>query len=398
MDRSFILRDLKIGLFSNTAYSWSFACDPFCRHFECHGVSKKVLGIVIPTKNHADFVLRQLDYYAVTKCPFTIYIGDSSDQPDSERITAKVDALNGHLKIVYQWFDPQIPAQGVTQKLVDMVKEKFVAYSGDDDLFVVEGLQDCCRFLDQNEDYATCNGRGVVFGLDRAGAHGQIQILGEYPLKKCELDGAADRLQQFLSHYWVLDFSVHRTPNFRSSNKCRDVEGPGFLLDASFTELLVGCDAMLKGKAKQLDRLCLFRQVGAHWSGLSKNTLLEWITQPIFPSSFLIFQDTVTKALVDRSRLPEELARKLVRNSFNNYLVQSMNLRMHSIPLWSKFKAARRKVARSRVARQVYNSLRMIMPGFRRDLRLERLLHRTSPYHRDFMPAYAAITLGLERK
>ena len=43
------------------------------------------VAILIPTMNRADFVIRQLQYYASVNCPHTIYIGDSSNQENSEK-------------------------------------------------------------------------------------------------------------------------------------------------------------------------------------------------------------------------------------------------------------------------------------------------------------------------
>ncbi len=206
-----------------------------------------MLGIVIPTKNHSDFVIRQLNYYASVDCPYTIYLGDSSDQTHTDRVLSRIEELKGRLRVVHRWIDPGIVSHAVVKRLADMVEEKYVAYLGDDDLFVPDGLRDCIEFLESNSHYAAAQGQAVVFGLDKEGAWGEIDNLGRYFIKECEKETPAERLSSFLRDYWVLDFSVHRTEEYREACDCRDLESPRFLSDGAFTEIVVGCLALIRG-------------------------------------------------------------------------------------------------------------------------------------------------------
>ena len=351
-----------------------------------------MLGIVIPTKNHSDFVIRQLNYYASVDCPYTIYLGDSSDRTHTDRVLSRIEELKGRLRVVHRRIDPGIVSHAVVKKLADIVEEKYVAYLGDDDLFVPGGLTDCIEFLETNPHYAAAQGQAVVFGLDREGALGEIEVLGRYFIKECEKETPAERLGAFLNDYWVLDFSVHRTEDYRKACDCRDLESPRFLSDGSFTEILIGCLALIRGKARRLDRLYLFRQVGPHRYGLSKTNLLDWISQPNWQSSFGIFQDTVTEALVRHANMSEDAACELLRVSFSDYLATWAGYRPRPTALRKKINALRRTLEQLPAARSLYNQVRRIKPGSRSDLRLERLLSPASPYHDDFMLVYRAIT------
>ena len=351
-----------------------------------------VLGIIIPTKNHSDFVIRQLNYYASVDCPYTVYIGDSSDERHAERILSKINGLKGQLKVVYRWVDPGLVSHAALKHIVDIVEEKYVTYAGDDDLFVPDGLRDCIDFLEGHPHYSSAQGQAVVFGLDRDGAYGEIEILGRYFIKECESETPAERLSSFLNNYWVLDFSVHRTVDYREACNCRDPENPRFLSDGSFTEILVGCLALIRGKSKRLDRLYLFRQVGSHRFGLSRANFLDWISQPNWQLSFDIFHDTVTEALEWHADMTRDSASDLVRASFSNYLVNSMECRPPPSALTQKIRLLKGTIEQSPIARFLYDQVRQINPGSRRDLRLERLLRPSSPYHHDFMPVYRAIT------
>lgn len=350
-----------------------------------------MLGIVIPTKNHSDFVIRQLNYYASVNCPYTIYLGDSSDRAHTDRILSTIEKLKGRLRVVHKWIDPAIVSHAVVKKLADIVEEKYVAYLGDDDFFVPDGLRDCIEFLESNPHYAAAQGHAVLFGLDREGAWGEIEILGRYLLKQCELETSAERLTSFLNDYWVLDFSVHRTEEYREACDCRDLESARFLSDGPFTEILIGCLALIQGKAKRLDRLYLFRQAGPHRYGLSKEHLLDWIAQPNWQSSFQIFQNTVRDALVRHANMSEDVASELLRVSFSDYLANSIGHKRHPNVFRKKINVLRRTLEQSPAARSMYNQIRKLKPGSRSDLRLERLLSPRSSYHDDFMPVYRAI-------
>ena len=47
------------------------------------------IGILIITMNRYKFLLRQLDYYLSVGCPHVIYIGDSSDSFNKDKIQKK---------------------------------------------------------------------------------------------------------------------------------------------------------------------------------------------------------------------------------------------------------------------------------------------------------------------
>ncbi len=141
-----------------------------------------------------------------------------------------------------------------------------------------------------------------------------------------------------------------------------------------------------------MNRLYLFRQAGPHRHGLTKGDLLDWISQPNWQSSFRIFQDTVTEALVRHTKMSQDAACELLRASFSDYLATAIGYRPHPTALGKKINALRRTLEQSPTARSVYDQIRRIKPGSRSDLRLERLLSPASPYHDDFMPVYRAIT------
>ena len=61
---------------------------------------KSNLGIIVPTMNRPDFVIRQLNYYASLNSPHAIYYADSSNLENSKKITDEIAKLNDKLHIV----------------------------------------------------------------------------------------------------------------------------------------------------------------------------------------------------------------------------------------------------------------------------------------------------------
>ena len=110
------------------------------------------VGIVIPTKNKSDFIVLQFQYYTKVKSKHTLYIGDSSNKYHSETIKNAIKKYRDHINIEYYYF-PDMSAPHVHKKIVNIVKEDFIVYAGDDDFYVPETLSKCSEFLKNNDDY-----------------------------------------------------------------------------------------------------------------------------------------------------------------------------------------------------------------------------------------------------
>ena len=106
-------------------------------------------------------------------------------------------------------------------KMLEFVQENYVAYTGDDDYVIPNSLEKCIQFLETHPEYSTAHGRGIAFSLDRIGAYGNIESLGEYQLKDNELETSSERLMLYLKEGWNSEFSVHRTKEFIETCKKR---------------------------------------------------------------------------------------------------------------------------------------------------------------------------------
>ena len=55
------------------------------------------VGIILTTKDRADFVIRQLEYYILTKNNHPIYIGDSSNDNEKQKLLDRMDYFKKYL-------------------------------------------------------------------------------------------------------------------------------------------------------------------------------------------------------------------------------------------------------------------------------------------------------------
>ena len=98
-----------------------------------------MLGIVTVTKNRSELVIRLLYYYAKIRCPYTIYIGDSSSEKHIQKTRSVIDKLKCKIKIVYELY-PNQSGPASMNKMLENVQENYVAYIGDDDYLIPNSL------------------------------------------------------------------------------------------------------------------------------------------------------------------------------------------------------------------------------------------------------------------
>ena len=301
------------------------------------------------------------------------------------------------IKVVYCKIDSSVCSHGALGELVRLVKEKYIVYVGDDDFLVPDSLGKCIEFLEAYPEYVTAQGKGVLFGLDRDGAYGGIKSFGLYSSRGCEMETSVQRLHNILNDYWVLDFSVFRTEEYRQITDCRNMQSTGFISDVQYTEILIGWLSLIRGKSKGLDCLYLLRQVGHHrydWGGGT----LEWITKPDWRSSYIMFHDNLTDALIKQTNITQDAASDIIKQAFWKHFASGVcRLIQRQKASQSKIMAFRDKVRRIPGLRYLYKNIKSRLPGSQNAFCLENLLRRTSPYHKDFMPVYNVITSSEEK-
>lgn len=256
----------------------------------CFGVNMDYrVGIVVPTMNRSDFILRMLRFYQEIESKHSVYIGDSSSEEESLRLRREIESICKTGLTVHYFHVPHLDDAQAIQFLISRVQEKFCVYSGDDDLHFPFGLERCAEFLTMNPDYATTSGKSLLYTIDSPTfVNGVLHSLGPYPSREiCDPD-RYERLKNLSNRYYVTLFSVHRTDEFLKS-----FAGVENLVDRSFTELLpVFCD-IANGKSKLLD-VCLFLRQGHERRYLLPH-FTSWIASPNWSACYPVFLELLEK-------------------------------------------------------------------------------------------------------
>ena len=156
-------------------------------------------------------------------------------------------------------------------KLVTECKEKYCAYSGDDDFLIPKSIDKCTNFLEENNDYRTAQGKSMIFYFKKDGVYGNKIYSGAY-LKNTsiEFEKSSDRAIHFGKNYFTPVFSVRRTKEYLQDLKNFDI-----IPDKNFGELIQCFSTICNGKSKELDCLYLVRQV--HNKRYTMKSGLDWI-------------------------------------------------------------------------------------------------------------------------
>jgi len=112
------------------------------------------LTLVIPAYNRPAYLARQIDYWAGSGVQLCIL--DGSKNPPPPDLVARMGA-----DVHYEY----MPI-GFNERLVhasNIVKTKYVALLGDDELYAKDGLRDCIDLLNTNLRLVGCVGRSLYF-------------------------------------------------------------------------------------------------------------------------------------------------------------------------------------------------------------------------------------------
>ncbi|QUX97722.1 hypothetical protein C0J08_20920 [Marinomonas sp. CT5] len=344
-----------------------------------------MLGIVIPTMNRSEFVIRQLNYYAEVGSPFTVYVGDSSNQEHIDKMLLAIENLKGKLKVVYKLY-PNVSGPMCLKNLIGIVEENYAAFSGDDDFLVPRFLSKGVDFLEKNPEYRTVQGKGISFELTNVGPYGKQMAVTPYYLKNAEEETPSQRLQAFLANYWVPLFSVHRTSEFLEDHANLEK-----LTDIAFTEIMANCCTIISGKSKLLDDLYVVRQCHPQRHLLAKHQ--KWIESEQWQPSYEVFLETLQDALVKAENISPEDALSTIKESFDLYLHkneakerQNLNQKKSSVKSYLKEYFPGLKTG--------YLRVKSFFPQESSAISLDSLKSKSSPYNPDFMPLYKTITQG----
>lgn len=254
------------------------------------------VAILVPTKGRPEFIKRMLAYYESLESSHPIYIGDAS----SATIAAEILDVIEKLKITVKYFHWE--GVGTNQTIYSLAQNaladniNYCAIHGDDDFFVPASLHLTAEFLHSNTNYMNCQGRGALFTLDQAGPKGRLASIDDYwGVNELESESALERLKYFVDHYYVLQFSTHRTAEFvEVSTDYAAVKND------SVGELLHCYSFALSGRSKFLDCLYLFRQSHA---AAQHPLIWDWLLRPEWGSDIQLLINSLSAKLLNIEKL-----------------------------------------------------------------------------------------------
>ncbi len=343
-----------------------------------------LVGIIIPTLNRPDFVIRQLNYYASLNSPNTLYYSDSSNPENAKIIKDKIDKLRDKLNIVYMISPVGNSVMAIIQ-LLSSVQEKYVAFLGDDDYWIPDALNGCVEFLEKNPDYETAIAKSLTFKTEDNAVFGKIKEIHDYPRHSIEDDTASERLFSYLGpNLSAITAAVQRTDHllkhYQDSVEVKDANIRG--------EILPSCLMLITGKSKVIDKLGFIRQI--HDSHFRLADMFDWIfADENWYSSYTLLKNKVVAALMTKDNISQEKAEKVFKQSmwfhFNKYSPMAYHNYLKTInPPRPAKKSLRTKIAiRLPLLKKVYR--RFIVPWLTKKDQLHYEVTRSdSKYYKDF--------------
>ena len=342
------------------------------------------LTLLVPTKGRAAFLERLLRYYACEEFPGEIGIADASTGEEARQAERIVEEMSGALRLRYHAY-PGLRHDECWKRLNASLATPYVAFLGDDDLLLPDGLEQCLAFLDDHPTYHASNGHAALFKLAVPGPYGPMAWVEPYGgVRPLEQGSAAERLRDHFHQFSVTLFSVHRTAAWQAVWQ----SSGGTLEWKISTEILPGALSVLQGKIRQLPCLYLLRQ--AHPQQHANADSLEWITNPAWQASSDALVEALTDVLARQDHLSVPDARACVRQAWWRHLAKelSQGWRDRYVPQGGSA-AWRRQAGRVPMLRSLWR-LRQAWDLGRASL--PALLNPASRHHDAFMTAYEVIS------
>lgn len=344
-------------------------------------VSSKEISIFIPTKNRPDLLIRVLRYFCENNFKGPIYVGDSSDSEQIEKVKRALVILKGKIDVRYGEYPGRTGPQ-THFSLASQISTPYAVYMGDDDFLIPSALVQCAAFLEQAPDFTACSGKAILI----ANKNGYPDMATGFYGGACRdlLDErASQRFLNYMGGCFVSLFAVHRTEQMKKAFKDVDI-----ITDRAFTELLSSCCSALLGKLKVIDSLSLVRQCHAYQYLLVD--MYDWLTNKNWLPSYQQFANRLASLLSEKDNIPIEQAYEIVKKGFWQYLANGLSQKWGGYYGANNFKERlKMSVKKIPLVTQFWRTLYSYTPGGR--VTLPSLLRRSSPYHADFLPVYQAI-------
>lgn len=290
------------------------------------------LTLVIPAYNRPAYLERQVNYWAGTGVQLCIL--DGSKYPANPGLVARMVS-----DVHYEY----MPI-GFNERLVhasQIVKTKYVALLGDDELCSQQGLRDCMDTLNADSRLIGCVGRSLFF------FHRDGEIYGHQVYEKSQdvTDMHGDGINRlrnsfpegdpsrapyllygvFRREQWATMFTTAYSRHFCS----------GYVYELAV--LIIGA---CLGPTKMVDSLVWFRSgenPAMSSAAVNRNIGMgEWGTSPEFADEYEDFVSRVTSSIVDQGVASREEIDGVVREVLQQFIAYSLHKPHRPIAYWHR--------------------------------------------------------------
>ena len=338
------------------------------------------VAILVPTKGRPEFIKRMLTYYESLESSHPIYIGDASSATTSAEMLGVIEKLK--ITVKYFHWEGVGPNQTIYKLAQNALADnvKYCAFHGDDDFFVPASLNLTAEFLHANTNYKNCQGRGALFTLEQPGPKGRLASIDDYwGVNELESGSALERLKYFDDHYYVLQFSTHRTAEFVEVS-----EDYAALKNDSVGELLHCYSFALSGRSKFLDCLYLFRQSHA---AAQHPPMWDWLLKPEWGTDIQKMIQFLSARLANIDHLPYPQAEDEIKKTLKKILQNSAQKqnKIKSMSAWNNLVLQ----LRAKVPKWAKTGIRQVRSS-PKDLRI--ISSKKSLWYTDFIPVLNSLS------
>ncbi|OGN00493.1 MAG: hypothetical protein A2651_00325 [Candidatus Yanofskybacteria bacterium RIFCSPHIGHO2_01_FULL_42_12] len=331
-----------------------------------HSTMTKV-AILIPTMNRPDFILRQFEFYELMNSPHPIYVLDSSNPENADKLKKEIKKFK-KLSIIYQWAPP---GKDCLYQLLPQVKEKYCIQMGDDDLLIPSTMSECADFLEKNPDYATCAGKQINFSFQKKNYNKPYGIIERQTLphgRSLEDDNMLARVKEFWFDLKINNSEVSiRNVAFicfvvRSVELEKSIRNVTkyFSLTEHILEFLSTSILVISGKFKVLDKLGYVMQKSSNRYSFTHSLTVDVVTDPNMSSQWAIAHKEFAEIIREKGYTEEE-GLKIAKWIFVLYLARQFTLETDWPPVTQTighFKSTPTRPTSARLGRGLFKKAR----------------------------------------
>ena len=221
------------------------------------------LSILIPTLNRTNFLKKILTYYSKINLNAYVYILDSSIDDIANENQILIKKINNENFKYHKIFGKSCQVQ---KKIMPQITTKYCVFSGDDDYFCKQGLEDTINFLNENNDFIAAHGKILHVTFENNDQNSIIDVSNYKPLgfDNCQ-EKSIDRLIFTFKKYQTSTFSIHRTESYMQlmsyiDENINQIQSIEMKYENIFNdELLPNFLSCCFGKNKFIDKLYMIR-------------------------------------------------------------------------------------------------------------------------------------------